>query len=203
MPLSTFSNLPATRQEEIRALLLDLFARHEVSEIKVSQIVTALGMSRGIFYKYFSDLTDAYDYMVGFCAHEIHASILASISQFSDDFFQGIEAFLVSQIKTDQNSEERKKIRLLTRNMQAFSMRPSANHGVEQWRSLLERNHFCIHGEEEAVAFLFFIMHFVIDTLADALTNQWSSDDMLHEFRHKVNWLKHGMLEPTQLEESR
>jgi hypothetical protein len=26
---------------------------------------------------------------------------------------------------------------------------------------------------------------------------------MLHEFRHKVNWLKHGVLESPHLEESR
>lgn len=56
MPKKTFLNLPETRQAEIRDLLLTIFYEKPVSQVKVSEIVTALQMSRGIFYKYFEDL---------------------------------------------------------------------------------------------------------------------------------------------------
>ncbi|MDN6617248.1 MAG: TetR/AcrR family transcriptional regulator, partial [Enterococcus sp.] len=68
MPKKTFLNLSEVRQAEIRDLLVTIFYEKPVSQVKVSDIVEALQMSRGIFYKYFEDLNDAYDYLIHYYA---------------------------------------------------------------------------------------------------------------------------------------
>ncbi|MCI1901657.1 MAG: TetR family transcriptional regulator [Bifidobacteriaceae bacterium] len=194
MPLSTFDNLAQDRQDAIRKILLDVFHARQASEVTVSEIVAALGMSRGIFYKYFVDLTDAHDYVVTYYANRIHVSILRQIAEHHNDFFAGIETFLVDQLKAGKDSERGKQGELLTRNMHTFSVRPQTQHGVARWRAILDENGFDISDDDESVAFLFFMMHFAIDSLADAMTNAWTSEHMITEFRLKVRWLENGIL---------
>lgn len=64
MPKATFNNLPPEKKIVVRNVLLKIFSDKPISQVKVSEIVEALQMSRGIFYKYFEDLNDAYDYLI-------------------------------------------------------------------------------------------------------------------------------------------
>ena len=49
-------------------ILLENFYNCHVSQVKVSEIVEAMQMSRGAFYKYFQDLEDAYTYLIHKCS---------------------------------------------------------------------------------------------------------------------------------------
>ena len=53
MPKETFLNLPKSKQAVIDDILLQTFCAQSISQVKVSQIVDQMGMSRGAFYKYF------------------------------------------------------------------------------------------------------------------------------------------------------
>lgn len=193
MPKKTFLNLPEKRQGEIRDLLLTIFYEKPVSQVKVSEIVDALQMSRGIFYKYFEDLNDAYDYLIHYYAGQIHGEIIAYMMRQQADFFKGIEDFLVMYVDLSHESPRYQQLVLLTQNSYLFSYRPTTNHGISEWQELLVKNHFDMPSVEEQISFLYFSMKLVIDSLTDMLANHWNKEQLLQDFRFKTQWLTKGI----------
>ncbi|MBO0411748.1 TetR/AcrR family transcriptional regulator [Enterococcus hulanensis] len=193
MPKKTFLNLPETRQAEIRDILLTIFYEKPVSQVKVSEIVAALQMSRGIFYKYFENLNDAYDYLIHYYAGQIHGEIIDYMTRQEGDFFQGIEAFLLLYVDLDQQSTRYRQLVLLAQNSYLFSYRPKADHGVAAWKELLEKNNFVMSTNEEQISFLYFSMKLVIDSLTDMLANHWGEKELLTDFRFKTHWMLEGI----------
>jgi len=193
MPKKTFLNLPETRQAEIRDILLTIFYKKPVSQVKVSEIVAALQMSRGIFYKYFENLNDAYDYLIHYYAGQIHGEIIDYMTRQEGDFFQGIEAFLLLYVDLDQQSTRYRQLVLLAQNSYLFSYRPKTNHGVAAWKELLEKNNFVMSTNEEQISFLYFSMKLVIDSLTDMLANHWGEKELLTDFRFKTHWMLEGI----------
>lgn len=193
MPKKTFLNLPETRQAEIRTILLTIFYEKPVSQVKVSEIVDALQMSRGIFYKYFEDLNDAYDYLIHYYAGQIHGEIIEYMTRQEGDFFQGIEAFLLLYVDLDHDSSRYRQLVLLAQNSYLFSYRPEADHGVAAWEELLVKNDFQMTDSNEQISFLYFSMKLVIDSLTDMLANNWGEEELLKDFRFKTRWLLEGI----------
>ncbi|AKP68297.1 TetR/AcrR family transcriptional regulator [Companilactobacillus ginsenosidimutans] len=73
MVSTTFENLNEDKKDKITAALLKEFSTHPLSGSKVSRIVEGSGIARGAFYKYFTDLTDAYDYIYKIAIKNVHA----------------------------------------------------------------------------------------------------------------------------------
>ncbi|WP_313539166.1 TetR/AcrR family transcriptional regulator [Enterococcus sp.] len=193
MPKATFNHLPAEKKAFVRGVLLHIFAKQPLSQVKVSEIVHDLQMSRGIFYKYFEDLNDAYDYLIKDAANKIHGRILQQIARHHDDFFAGLAVFLTEALAYDPASDGYKELQLLTQNSYLFSYRSEDPHGAEAWQKILTANHFNIKGEAEAMSFLYFSMKLVIDSLTDAYANEWTAETLLQDFDYKVSWLKRGI----------
>lgn len=193
MPKKTFQNLPKARQAEIRDLLLTIFYEKPVSQVKVSEIVEALQMSRGIFYKYFEDLNDAYDYLIHFYAGQIHGEIIQYMIEQEDDFFQGIEAFLLLYVDLTQEDPRYRQLVLLSQNSHLFSYRSATEHRLSAWTQLLAKNHFIMPSLDEQISFLYFSMKLVIDSLTDMLANHWSAAELLRDFHFKTHWLLEGI----------
>jgi AcrR family transcriptional regulator len=193
MPKATFNNLPPEKKLFVRNILLQVFSDKPISQVKVSEIVEALHMSRGIFYKYFEDLNDAYDYLIHDSANKVHGRILRKIGSHQQDFFKGLELFLVEANTYGKESDEFKELQLLIQNSYLFSYRSEDPHGAEAWKKVLSANKFRIDSQEEANSFLYFSMKLVIDSITDAYANQWTSDELLMDFAYKVKWLKQGI----------
>ena len=60
MPSQTFENLPNAKKTMLKKQLLEEFSNHSLATAQVARIVKGAGISRGAFYKYFANLTDAY-----------------------------------------------------------------------------------------------------------------------------------------------
>ncbi|OTN77782.1 hypothetical protein A5886_002883 [Enterococcus sp. 8G7_MSG3316] len=193
MPKATFNHLPPEKKAFVRGVLLQVFAKQPLSQVKVSEIVHDLQMSRGIFYKYFEDLNDAYDYLIKDAANKIHGRILQRIGAHHDDFFAGLSVFLTEALGYADTSDAYKELQLLTQNSYLFSYRSADPHGADAWQKILAANHFTIDGEDEAMSFLYFSMKLVIDSLTDAYANQWTAEELIRDFDFKVHWLKHGI----------
>lgn len=193
MPKATFNNLPPEKKIVVRNVLLKIFSDKPISQVKVSEIVEALQMSRGIFYKYFEDLNDAYDYLIHDSANKVHGRILRKIGKHQQDFFKGLELFLVEALEYGKDSEEYKELQLLIQNSYLFSYRSEDPHGAAAWKKVLAANKFRIESPKEADSFLYFSMKLVIDSLTDAYANQWTSNELLTDFAFKVKWLKQGI----------
>lgn len=73
MPSQTFNNLKPEKQDRIRAALLTEFSNHSLADAQVARIVKEAGIARGAFYKYFTDLGDAYTYIYHYALKNIHS----------------------------------------------------------------------------------------------------------------------------------
>lgn len=197
MPKETFLNLSQNKKQRIEQILLEKFYNRHISQVKVSEIVEAMQMSRGAFYKYFQDLEDAYFYLIHKYAMEIHGDILASISQHKQDFFLGIENFLIYCSKLDRNERYWQMLQLLTQSSHSQMTKRKAlspsSPMFSQWLDLLKHNHFAINSYEEALSFLYFIMNLVMDALTDCIVNNWSTEELVQDFRFQKKWLLQGI----------
>lgn len=197
MPKSTFLNLPNEKKQRLIEILLENFSARHISQVKVADIVEDMAMSRGAFYKYFEDLEDAYTYTIQYYSIQIHRDILKYISQNKQDFFQGIENYLAWCSELEQKSSYWQAIRFLTRSDDFTNhqrTKPSAESGrLKEWFKLLKANGFHITSEEEAISFLYFVMDLVINSLTDYIANDWTTDELLQDYRYKVKWLQKGL----------
>ena len=197
MPKSTFLNLPNEKKQRLIEILLENFSARHISQVKVADIVEDMAMSRGAFYKYFEDLEDAYTYTIQYYSIQIHRDILKYISQNKQDFFQGIENYLAWCSELEQKSSYWQAIRFLTRSDDFTNhqrTKPSAESGrLKEWFKLLKANGFHITSEEETISFLYFVMDLVINSLTDYIANDWTTDELLQDYRYKVKWLQKGL----------
>ncbi|EOS7906701.1 TetR/AcrR family transcriptional regulator [Enterococcus hirae] len=197
MPKSTFLNLPNEKKQRLIEILIENFSARHISQVKVADIVEDMAMSRGAFYKYFEDLEDAYTYTIQYYSIQIHRDILKYISQNKQDFFQGIENYLAWCSELEQKSSYWQAIRFLTRSDDFTNhqrTKPSAESGrLKEWFKLLKANGFHITSEEEAISFLYFVMDLVINSLTDYIANDWTTDELLQDYRYKVKWLQRGL----------
>lgn len=197
MPKSTFLNLPNEKKQRLIEILLENFSARHISQVKVADIVEDMAMSRGAFYKYFEDLEDAYTYTIQYYSIQIHRDILKYISQNKQDFFQGIENYLAWCSELEQKSSYWQAICFLTRSDDFTNhqrTKPSAESGrLKEWFKLLKANGFHITSEEEAISFLYFVMDLVINSLTDYIANDWTTDELLQDYRYKVKWLQKGL----------
>ncbi len=197
MPKSTFLNLPNEKKQRLIEILLENFSARHISQVKVADIVEDMAMSRGAFYKYFEDLEDAYTYTIQYYSIQIHRDILKYISQNKQDFFQGIENYLAWCSELEQKSSYWQAIRFLTRSDDFTNhqrTKPSAESGkLKEWFKLLKANGFHITSEGEAISFLYFVMDLVINSLTDYIANDWTTDELLQDYRYKVKWLQRGL----------
>ena len=123
MPKSTFLNLTADKQEKVETILLATFYSRHISQVKVSEIVEKMEMSRGTFYKYFIDLADAHNYIVQKASIAVHRDILTSVYTTSDDLFEGIANYLEKIAVLSKTAKEWQQIQLLTANPAVFAKR--------------------------------------------------------------------------------
>lgn len=77
MVTPTFLRLPEAKREHIEQALLDEFSRVPLPQAQVSNIVQQTGIARGAFYRYFTDIDDAYQYMLNLALRDIHSGISA------------------------------------------------------------------------------------------------------------------------------
>ena len=71
MPSSTFFHLNETKQLNIKEALLSEFSHHSLANAQVARIIKTAGIARGTFYKYFPNLLDAYQWLLGVIMGEL------------------------------------------------------------------------------------------------------------------------------------
>lgn len=197
MPSETFFHLKEEKRRKIDTVLLNEFYQQHVSQVKVAAIVEKSGISRGAFYKYFHDLEDAYAYVVKEYSDSVHADILLFINKNKNDFFYGIEQYLLWCSHFTSEDSNWKKLKLCTQsNLLSRTKRDPISSSAPmftQWIKLLEYNQFNIVDSDEAISFLHFIMALVMDAITDFISNEWSSEELIADFRYRSRWIQQGI----------
>ncbi len=198
VPKSTFLNLPPAKKKAVEDVLLEVFYNRHVAQVKVSEIVTGMGMARGSFYKYFEDLEDAHLYMIKRASAQVHQAILTAISEEQEDFFRGIEAYLIGVLQLERKDNEWKMIKLLTQSSDVFAKRLAPTDALEEhvltaWTGLLEKNRIVMADKAESLAFLYLMMDLVMNELTAAVVNNWDVQTLKTDYRFREKWLKNGL----------
>lgn len=95
MPSTTFQNLPAAKRRQVTAALLTEFSQYSLANAQVARIVKTAGIARGAFYKYFTDLTDAYQYLFQVAIKDIHRPLMKSNQPLAAaDYVDQVKAFV-------------------------------------------------------------------------------------------------------------
>lgn len=192
-----FHNLSNERQEEIRKVLLNSFFNRPFSQIKVAEIINNLGVARGTFYTYFSNIEEAYAYLVAYYANIVHMDILNEIKESGDDIFVGMTSYLKNCTRLVPDSYYWKVLTLLIRENDRFALRSPEltynNPMVSRWTSLLDHNEIEIETQEEAISFLYFIMELIMDLLRDYSINKWDTEKLLKEYGFQTRWILFGL----------
>ncbi|MFK5676509.1 MULTISPECIES: TetR/AcrR family transcriptional regulator [unclassified Ligilactobacillus] len=95
MATPTFAHLPAAKQERILEAARTEFSRYSLAEAQVARIIKDAQISRGAFYKYFTDLKDAYHTVFQAAMTTVHAPIKHAITSPSE-LAQFVTAILAS-----------------------------------------------------------------------------------------------------------
>lgn len=197
MPHETFFNLPSDKRQHIENILLETFYHQSLSQVKVSDIVSKMEMSRGAFYKYFVDLEDANRYMISKSASQVHIEIMRHIRDSEEDLFQGINHFLLEMTLTNPEDLERMALTFLTKSdhLLISKRRKTVAESTmfQAWFDILAKNQLWIDNEVEAISFLYFIMALVIQAWNDYIANDWSSEQLIEDLSFKVKWLREGL----------
>lgn len=197
MPKTTFLNLSIAKQEEIEMILLTTFYTRHISQVKVSEIVEKMKMSRGAFYKYFYNLEDAHQYVVQKASSTVHDEIFTSIYTTSDNLFVGIKNYLKKIARLNKTSKEWKQIQLLTSTPAIFAKRNNQsadkNIAVIQWKEILIKNNINLDSAEESLEFLFLIMDIVMEVLTAFVVNNWDEKKLVDIYQLRIKWLKQGV----------
>ncbi|WP_443081373.1 TetR/AcrR family transcriptional regulator [Vagococcus sp.] len=197
MPHDTFLNLSDKKKETIDHILLNTFFKKPISQVKVAEIVSEMKMSRGAFYKYFDDLEDAYTYIINQYALLIHQDIIKYIQADKNQFFDGIEKYLIWCSELDHETDYWKSLRLLTESndLSAYKRFPLASDSplLTQWTDILVANHIVMTDHEESVSFLFFIMELVMNSLTGYIANDWTTEELVKDYRFRVKWIMTGV----------
>lgn len=101
MAKSTFINLPREKKARIEQALLKEFSSYPLSKAQVARIVKDANIARGAFYKYFVDLTDAYEYLYQNALRQIHADIKVGAAYEPQEFYQEVSAFLEQALDSE------------------------------------------------------------------------------------------------------
>ncbi|USS90212.1 TetR/AcrR family transcriptional regulator [Fructilactobacillus carniphilus] len=109
MPTSTFEKLPAAKKERVNAALLKEFSVYSLAEAQVARIVDDAEISRGSFYKYFNDISDAYRYEFGQVMSSLHAPFKQGASATD---VTGIVRMVEQFVSESNRSEYREFMRL-------------------------------------------------------------------------------------------
>lgn len=201
MPHNTFLNLAPAKRQRIELILLETFYKQPLSQVKVSDIVTKMGMSRGAFYKYFVDLEDANNHIISISARQIHIDIMRHITDCEEDLFQGISQFLLEMTRKSPEDPDRMALTFLTKSDHLLISKrrkvPAQSTMFQAWFDILKKNHLWIDNEAEAISFLYFIMAMVIQAWNDYVANDWNSDQLIEDLNFKVKWLREGLYQET------
>jgi len=135
MAKQTFLNLPEKKQKTIFKALKKEFARVPLKDALVSNIIKTADIPRGSFYQYFTDIEDAYYYVIDEYSKDIKKYLLEEIKKNDGDIilsYRSLYIYILDLIEKRDNKEYFKKI-FLNMNYEVQSMfTPNFNDGLNK-----------------------------------------------------------------------
>lgn len=204
MPKETFNNLSEDKKERIMEAAKKEFSLHPLHEASVANIIKDLTISRGSFYKYFENLEELYIYFYHKVKIDFHQLIFESIEEKNGDLFAGLELFFERMVHKLLDDEYAAYFKMTfthmdyeTGNKLTPELYSTGQHKRtttrDQLMARIKMDRLKLNSEAELFKFIKMLMSILHELLNEALSNDWSKEKMLTEFKLRMNWLKNGL----------
>ena len=141
MATQTFMNLKDEKKEKIITALKNEFGRVALKDALVSNIIKEASIPRGSFYQYFTDINDAYYYLISEYSTKIKKFLLDDIKKTNGDIilsYRHLYIYILDLISNKDNKNFFEKL-FLNLDYEAQSMfTPNFNDGLNKMINVID-----------------------------------------------------------------
>ncbi|QIL46455.1 TetR/AcrR family transcriptional regulator [Vagococcus coleopterorum] len=201
MPTETFFNLKPEKKNLILNAAFKEFSQHNIHDALVSNIVADSNISRGAFYKYFTDIEDLYYFVYRQITEDAHSLVIDGIKRADGDLFLGIEYYLSALVLSYSTSDHQKYFETLTLNTNyelehklSGEDQSESSASMKQFARLINPDNLLIQSKAEMIDFLKVLTPLIHQCMIDYFVNKWDEDELITQYHRRIKWLKHGVL---------
>lgn len=194
MPKETFYNLSDEKRRKIISVLRKLYETKPYSEVSVKEIVEELGIARGSFYQYFSNLEESYFMILEEETVDMHSLFIKSLKEADFKLFPALDTYgkLIAEAIFHGNSYQIYKNRYLywtDKLEKGWVKYQKQKMEMDESRADSIKNS-PIFEEKEEIHFIKAIIH---DLIRRIFTENWSENLFLEHFRRHITYIKKGV----------
>lgn len=199
MPSKTFLNLPEAKKQKIMDAALHEFSVRPVEHAKVSNIIKETGISRGAFYKYFTDITDLYQYFYDSIKLDAHQKLYDALTSTNGDIFAALDYFFEHLLEYFDSTKYKQYFKVMILGMNSFTEEKympgfGGGHQVqEHFKRMLNLKTLKIDSDEEFTLFLAFLTDMMHDLLKRHFMEDHTVAETLQAYRMRSHWLQDGV----------
>lgn len=200
MPTERFWRLSEEKQQLIREAAIRELCRVPLNSLSINKIIQDADISRGSFYTYFEDKSDLIRYLLLEFAEELEKFAIKILAEKEGDVFSLAEVILekgIQNYQQDVNSRQffeniiasAGEMEIVNEKMrqEAESVYEHKNSWISSWIQKEKGK------EEERLAVLHMLEAIVFQGLVMYRLNVKSADEILKNFRLKVEIIRRGM----------
>lgn len=201
MPTETFFNLPKEKKNKIIEAIKKEFARVPFEEVSINKIIQDAEISRGSFYMYFEDKKDILIYILSNYRDEINSIIKESFIQSSGDIFEVFTDILNFTAEFGTAKENVAFCMNIFSDQSVYNdvlmqlgNRSRKNEYFELFRQYTDTKSLNIQNPNDLDDIIDILISLTQKSTVDIFLYIEEKDEILKEYKNKINILKHGML---------
>lgn len=194
MPKETFFNLPEEKREKIISVLRKQYESKPFLEVSVKEIVEELGIARGSFYQYFSNLEESYFMILEKETVDMHSLFIKCLMKNDFHLLKALDCYdsAISKAIFHGNAYEIYKNRYLHWNEKlekGWKTYQKKKDILDETRtdSIKNSPHFV---EKEVIHFMKAIIH---DLIRRIFTENWSETEFSEHYKQHISYIKKGV----------
>ena len=143
MPTERFKNLDEKKKSKIIKAIELVISNQDINAVTVSDIVKEAKISRGSFYTYFVDISDAAEYLITQLSDEYINNFKKCIEDVSLDYWKGVKKFY-NQQKKEQFTKNRKRLESIRRKKFVLEILARSFETKEYYSEFINFSKWCV-----------------------------------------------------------
>lgn len=208
MPTETFLRLPQKKKETILQAAKNEFSRVSYREASINKIIEDAGISRGSFYKYFSDKKDLLFFLLRKYTEEGMKHFRQKLNETGGDIFSLPLLFFDNTMAFVHNSQEERLFRNVFMSMHSGDFHPREDINMRELMygmiektdiktifSMVDKNSLAIETVQDLEELFFILNALTKHAIAKAFFNSRDRDLIRHQLVRAIDMIKNGVLE--------
>ena len=201
LPTETFFNLPKEKKNKIIEAIKKEFARVPFEEVSINKVIQDANISRGSFYMYFQDKKDMLIYILSNYRDEINSIIKESFKQNSGDIFEVFTDILNFTAEFGTAKENVAFCMNIFSDQSVYNdvlmqlgNRSRKNDCFDLFRQHTDTKSLNIQNSNDLDDIIDILISLTQKSTVDIFLYIEEKDEILKEYKNKINILKRGML---------